>query len=206
MTSTGGIRTDHGIIYNMIERGAKVLDLGCGSGELMELLERHKNARVQGIEVDLPAIYQCVEKGLSVFQGDIESSLEEYPDHAFDYVILNQSMQEIKNVHFLMVEALRAGKKVIVGFPNFAHIGARTALFFKGTAPVTDSLPYCWYNTPNVRFLSVRDFKNFCREKGFRIIDEYYLGTKKRVILLPNLFALNAIFVITKLPEKRILN
>ena len=202
MTEINGIRPDHKIIYDIIEADAKVLDLGCGNGDLMHILEQKKNARVQGIEVDLTAIYRCVEKGLSVFQGDIESSLEEYPDHAFDYVILNQSMQEIKNAHFLMVEALRAGAKVIVGFPNFAYISARIVLFFRGTAPVTESLPYCWYNTPNVRFLSIRDFKNFCREKGFRIIGTYYLGGKKRIYLLPNLFAQNAIFVITKLPEK----
>ncbi|MBN1662944.1 MAG: methionine biosynthesis protein MetW [Deltaproteobacteria bacterium] len=202
MTTENGIRADHRMIFDIIEPGAKVLDLGCGNGDLMQILEQRKNARVRGIEVDLSSIYQCVEKGLSVCQGDIESSLEEYPDHAFDYVILNQSMQEIKNAHFLLVEALRVGARVIVGFPNFAHIGARISLFFKGQAPVTDALPYCWYNTPNVRFLSIRDFKAFCREKGFRIVGEYYLGAKKRRYLLPNLFALNGIFVITEAAKK----
>jgi methionine biosynthesis protein MetW len=202
MTTEDGIRADHQIIFDIVEPDSKVLDLGCGNGDLMYILEQRKNARVQGIEVDLPSIYQCVEKGLSVFQGDIESSLEEYPDHTFDYVILNQSMQEIKNANFLMVEALRVGAKVIVGFPNFAHISSRTALFFKGTAPVTEALPYCWYNTPNVRFLSIRDFKDFCMENGFRIIGEYYLGAKKRIHLLPNLFARDAIFVITELVKK----
>jgi methionine biosynthesis protein MetW len=196
MTTENGFRADHRIIFDIIEPGAKVLDLGCGSGDLMAMLEQRKNARVQGIEVDLPSIYECVKKGLSVFQGDIESSLEEYPDRTFDYVVLNQSMQEIINARFLMMEALRVGARVIVGFPNFAHIRSRAALFFKGRAPVTEALPYCWHNTPNVRFLSIRDFKDFCREKDFRIIAEHFLGAKRKVRFLPNLFARNAIFVI----------
>lgn len=192
------IRPDHNIIYEIVEQGARVLDLGCGSGELLFLLAREKKAKVQGIELDEGAIYKCVEKGLSVFHGDIDSGLTEYPDKSFDYVILNQSMQEVKKVDFVIDEALRVGKAVIVGFPNFAYWRARLRLFLKGKTPVTYSLPYRWYNTPNLHFLSISDFKEFCAEKDITIVKACYLGAKKSLNILPNLFALNAVFLITR--------
>jgi methionine biosynthesis protein MetW len=192
------LRLDYRIIYEIIEPAARVLDLGCGSGDLLYLLARDKNAKVQGIELNDEAIYQCVKKGLSVFNSDIESGLVEYPEHSFDYVILNQSMQEVTKVDFIIQEALRVAGKVIVGFPNFAHIAARLRLFSRGRAPMTTALPHCWYDTPNVRCLSVSDFKEFCKEKNIRVLKAYYLGEKKLVRFWPNLFALNAIFVLTR--------
>ena len=196
MTSNG-IRLDHQIICQIVEPGARVLDLGCGNGDLLYLLAREKGARVQGIELNDSAIYECVKKGLSVFHGDIESGLAEYPDRSFDYVILNQSLQEVKKIGSLTAEALRIGGRIIVGFPNFAYLQARLMLFFRGKAPVTPSLPYRWHDTPNLRFLSISDFRDFCREKDLRVQDAYYLGDNRRVHLWPNLFALNAIFVVT---------
>lgn len=195
---SNGIRLDHQIIYRIVESGARVLDLGCGNGDLLYFLAREKGAKVQGIEVNDSAIYECVKKGLSVFHGDIESGLTEYPKQSFDYVILNQSLQEVEKVDDLIEEALRVGSKVIVGFPNFAFWGARLMLFFRGKAPITRSLPYNWNNTPNVRFLSISDFKDFCREKDLKVKEARYLGKKRSVTLWPNLFALNAIFVVTK--------
>jgi len=192
------LRLDYGIIYEIIEPGSRVLDLGCGSGDLLYLLAKDKNAKVQGIEFNDEAIYQCVKRGLSVFNSDIESGLVEYPDQSFDYVILNQSMQEVTKVDFIIHEALRVGEKVIVGFPNFAQISARVRLFFQGRAPMTKALPHHWYDTPNVRSLSINDFREFCEEKNLRILKAYYLGEKKLVKFRPNLFALNAIFVLTK--------
>ena len=196
MTSDS-LRLDYKIIYEIVEPGARVLDLGCGNGDLLYLLARDKNARVQGIELSDEAIYECVKKGLSVFNSDIKSGLVEYPDQSFDYVILNQSMQEVTNVDFIIHEALRVGRKVIVGFPNFAHISGRFMLFFRGNAPMTKALPHLWYDTPNVRCLSIDDFKNFCVVKQLRILKAYYLAGKKLVGFWPNLFALNAIFVLT---------
>jgi len=195
---SNGIRLDHQIIYRIVESGARVLDLGCGNGDLLYLLAREKAAKVQGIEVNDSAIYECVKKGLSVFHGDIESGLMEYPHQSFDYVILNQSLQEVKKVDDLIEEALRVGSKVIVGFPNFAFWGARLMLFFRGKAPITRSLPYNWNNTPNVRFLSINDFKDFCRGRNLKVKEAHYLGKERTVNLWPNLFALNGIFVVTK--------
>lgn len=192
------IRLDHKIIFKIIESGSSVLDLGCGEGELLSLLAREKNVRVRGIELKGEAIYRCVEKGLSVFHGDIEGGLGEYPDSSFDYVVLNQSMQETKKVEFVIEESLRVGKKVIIGFPNFAYFRSRFDLFFKGKAPVTPSLPYSWYESPNIHFLSIRDFKNYCREKRINILKTYYLGKNTVVRCFPNLLALNAISVIQK--------
>ena len=195
---SNGIRLDYKIIHQIVEPGARVLDLGCGSGDLLYLLAREKGAKVQGIEVNDSAIYECVKKGLSVFHGDIESGLAEYPDRSFDYVILNQSMQEVKKIDWLIHEALRIGSKIIVGFPNFAFLPARVMLFFRGKAPITSSLPYRWYDSPNVRFLSLSDFRDFCREKNLKVLEAHYLGKERTINLWPNLFALNAIFLLTK--------
>lgn len=195
---SNGIRIDHQIISQIIEPGSRVLDLGCGNGDLLYLLAKEKGAKVQGIEANDAAISECVKKGLSVYHSDLESGLTEYPDRSFDYVILNQSMQEVKRVDWLIQEALRVGKRTIVGFPNFAYIQARLMLFFRGKAPITSSLPYRWYDTPNVRFLSMADFRDFCREKDFHIQKAHYLGEKKEINLWPNLFALNAIFLVVR--------
>jgi methionine biosynthesis protein MetW len=189
---------DHRIIYSIIEPESRVLDLGCGKGDLLYPLVRDKRIRAQGIELDDKAIQECVKKGLSVYQDDIEKSLREYPDDSFDYIILNQSMQEVRKVDCVIGEALRIGTKVIVGFPNFAYFKSRCVLFFRGRSPVTKSLPYLWYDTPNVRFLSIKDFEDFCEGKNIRIVESHYLGEKTTVKLLPNLFALNAVFVLTK--------
>lgn len=191
-----GIRPDHQVIFDMIEPGSRVLDLGCGTGDLLQLVARDKDARVQGIELDEHAIYECVRKGLSVCQSDIESGLAEYPDGSFDYVILNQSLQEIRKVFFLLREALRVGNRVIVGFPNFAYINARVCLGLGGKAPMTPSLPYRWYDTPNVRFLSISDFRSFCAEKGFAVRKACFLNGERMITFWPNLRALGAIFLL----------
>jgi methionine biosynthesis protein MetW len=192
------VRMDHRIIYSIVKPNTRVLDLGCGEGDLLYPLVRDKQVRAQGIELDHRAIQECVKKGLSVFHDDIENSLREYPDHSFDYVILNQSMQEVKKVDCVIQEAMRIGARVIVGFPNFAYIKSRLMLFFQGRSPITESLPYLWFDTPNVRFLSITDFKDFCIEKNIMIEEAHYLGEKDIVHLWPNLLAMNAIFVLMK--------
>lgn len=191
-------RIDYKVIAGIIEPQSKVLDLGCGNGVLLDYLLKERKVSGHGIELQSECIKQCVEKGLTVFHADIESGLKDYPDGKFDYVIMNQSMQEIKNVDFIIAEALRVGKKLIVGFPNFAHLKSRVKMFLGGKAPMTQTLPYRWYDTPNLHFLSIIDFKEFCQEKNYDIADSFYLGNNRIIRFLPNLFALDAVFVIYK--------
>ena len=164
----------------------------------MSLLRKEKGVKAQGIELDDSQIYKCVEKGLSVFHGDIDSGLSGYPDKSFDYVILNQTMQQAKKADFVIQEALRVGRRLIVGFPNFAYLKARFTIFFRGKTPITKSLPYHWYDTPNLHFLTISDFKNYCADKGIKILAAYYLKQTGRVRLWPNLLALNTVFVLEK--------
>jgi methionine biosynthesis protein MetW len=192
------IKGDHKAILDMVEADSSVLDLGCGDGDLLELLTMKKNIRGQGIEIDEQAIYRCVAKGLSVLHGDIDTGLSEYKDKAFDYVILNQSLQQLKHVETVLFDALRVGKKVIVGFPNFAYYRARLRLFFRGRVPITASLPYTWYETPNLHFLSTLDFLDYCGEKKIKIEQKVYITGDKRTVMLPNFFANIGIFLISK--------
>jgi len=185
-------------ILKWIRQGSSVLDLGCGDGALLSLLVREKHVKAQGIEIDEQAIHQCVAKGLSVFHEDIDQGLSDYADHSFDYVVLHQSFQQVKKPDIVLQEALRVGRRVIVGFPNFAHYQARFRMFFQGKTPVTPSLPYEWHDTPNLHFLSISDFIAYCRRREIKIEDSAFIGNKRRISLFPNLFALNGIFLITE--------
>ena len=184
-------------ILKWIRQGSSVLDLGCGDGGLLDLLVRERGIRAQGIEIDEQAIYQCVAKGLSVFHEDIDHGLSDYADQSFDYVILNQSFQQVKKPDSVLREALRVGKKVIVGLPNFAHYRARLQIFFKGRTPVTPSLPYEWHDTPNLHFLSISDFISYCRKRNIRIEKAAFIGKRRMVGIFPNLFGLTGIFLIS---------
>ena len=188
---------EHEVIASLIREGSSVLDLGCGTGDLLAALEKVKKCKVQGIEIDEQAIYKCVAKGLSVMQGDIDSGLGDYPQKSFDYVILNQSFQQVKKPDVVLRESLRIGKEVIVGFPNFAHWSARCQMFFRGRTPVTPSLPFEWYNTPNLHFLSITDFIVYCRKNRICIERSLFTGRYGSVHILPDLFAGAAIFLLS---------
>ena len=192
------IRIDHRIIAGMVRPGAAVLDLGCGNGELLSILAREKEVKGQGIEIDDHAIFECVARGLNVFHDDIDSGLSEYADGSFGYVIMNQSFQQVKNTDAVMREAFRVGERAIVGIPNFAHAAARCQVFFQGRAPVTPELPHEWYDTPNLHFLSIKDFVRYCRERGIVIEDARFAGLGRPVYLLANLMARTGIFLLRK--------
>jgi methionine biosynthesis protein MetW len=198
MNSPTELRLDQRVIVDMIEPGASVLDLGCGRGELLAALVEEKQVKGQGIEIDDEAILQCVTRGLNVFHDDIDRGLSEYADQSFEYVILNQTFQQVKKPDGVLKESLRVGRRVIVGFPNFASLSTRYHLGLRGRTPVTPSLPYEWYDTPNLHFFSILDFVDYCRKSGMRIEQALYFTTTRRVRILPNLFGDVGVFLISK--------
>jgi methionine biosynthesis protein MetW len=204
MNSETPLRYDLQIIAGWIEPGTKVLDLGCGNGDLLLYLKKHKRVAGTGIESDEDKVALCIAKGLSVLQGDINEEIEDYPDGSFDYVILSQTLQQVYCPDCLINSLLRIGKKAVVSFPNFSHISCRMQLLFGGIAPKTSQLPYDWYNTPNIRVVTIRDFRQFARRVGFRIVKEAAINTDSEdrhgriVTFLPNLLATYGIILIAK--------
>jgi methionine biosynthesis protein MetW len=189
---------EHKIITNWINSEASILDLGCGDGELLSLLINNKQVHAQGVELNDQAIHTCVAAGLNVYQQDIDTGLTEYADKTIDFVILNQTLQQVKKPDFVIQEALRVGKKVIVGFPNFCYITDRIQIFFRGRVPVTSSLPYQWYDTPNLHFLSIADFKDYCKKHSITIEDQKVITNTHTVKLLPNLLGQVGLFLLSK--------
>ena len=197
------IRFDLAIIASWIEPGSRVLGLGCGDGELLHYLKKHRRTRETGIEIVESRVAACIEKGLSVIQGDINEEIGDYADNTFDYVILSQTLQQVYSPRELILNMLRIGRRSIVSFPNFGHWPVRMQLLLRGRAPITPQLPYQWYDTPNIRVLSIRDFREFSARVGFRIIREAAINTDRRqdktgnyIVFLPNLRATYGIFLI----------
>ena len=190
-------KLEHKVIVDWVKQNSTVLDLGCGTGELIVVLIKEKQVEAQGIEIDEQSISECVAKGLSVFQQDIDTGLSEYGNQVFDYVILSQTLQQVKKPDFVLKEALRVGKQVIVSFPNFAYYPARFQIFFKGKVPVTASLPHEWYQTPNLHFLSINDFKEYCNQSNIIIKNTAYLRENKKITFFPNFFAALGTFVLS---------
>ncbi len=172
------MRFDLHLIASWIKEGARVLDLGCGEGSLLEHLARHKKVIGSGIERNESRVATCIQKGLTVLQGDINEEVEDYPDNSFDYVILSQTLQQVYAPDDLIRSMLRIGKRGIVSFPNFSHWRVRLQLLTTGHAPVTRQLPYQWYDTPNIRVITLSDFRRFAREVGYRILKEVAIETQ----------------------------
>jgi methionine biosynthesis protein MetW len=155
-------RVDHALIAEMVEPGARVLDVGCGDGALLELLARTRGVDGRGIEIDRDKVNSCVAKGLSVIQGDADSDLHNYPDRAFDYAILSLTIQATRNPKPVLKNLLRIGRRAIISFPNFAHWKIRLGLLGRGRMPVTENLPEQWYESPNAHLCTIRDFADLC--------------------------------------------
>ncbi len=195
---SGQIRLPDRVVMEFVDPDSKILDLGCGDGTSLAILRDYKNCRGTGIEIDENAIYKCIEKGLSVSHGDIDTILPDYSNKRFDYVILSESLQQCYDPEHVILESFRIGKKVIVVVPNFCHLSARLQIFFRGRVPVTKELPYEWYDTPNLRFLSIKDFRDFCRDNNIRILKEQGISDKKKIYFKPNLFAKIGCFLLEK--------
>ncbi len=171
------IRFDLQIIASMIEPGSRVLDLGCGNGDLLAWLAATRNVIGTGIERDKRKAAHCISRGLSVLQGDLNEEVDDYPDCSFDYVILSQTLQQVFEPARLLYSLARIGRKVIVSFPNFSHYSIRLQLLYKGVAPKNDQLPYSWYDSPNIRVITLKDFRKFSRDVGYNILKEITIST-----------------------------
>ena len=191
-------RGDFAIISELVEPNSKVLDLGCGEGELLAWLAENKGVEARGVEISATKVRRAIARGVSAYQGDIDEVLADYSDHAFDYVILSQTLQETRWPLKVMRDMLRVGRHAIVAFPNFGHWSVRLSLLFTGRAPKTDLFPYEWYDSPNIHFLTVDDFDQLVRHEGFTLERHYFLAGKRRVALLPNLRAEVAVYLVSK--------
>jgi methionine biosynthesis protein MetW len=199
-----GIRFDLQLIASWIDRGVRVLDLGCGEGDLLHYLKVLKQVQGTGIEKEEGKVARCIARGLSVLQGDINAEVLEFPDKAFDVVVLSQTLQQVFEPDRLIRSMLRVGQKAIVSFPNFSHWRVRAQLLTRGYAPITPQLPYQWYDTPNIRVITLKDFERFSKEVGFEINKSLAVYTKNQekegqgVTFLPNLRATYGIFQINR--------
>ena len=186
-------RADFSAIANWIAPNSQVLDLGCGDGSFLEYLQKQKSVHAYGVEIDDGRVLACVQKGLNVIQQDLEGGLALFEDNSFDTVVLSQTVQTIHQTEKILREIVRVGKESIVSFPNFGHWSHRLAVAL-GRMPVSKSLPYQWYNTPNVRVLTVADFEKLASSLGLKVIDQCILHDGRQVTLMPNLFGSLALF------------
>ena len=187
------MRADLQAIVQWVPKGARVLDLGCGDGSLLRALWQERAAPGYGVEIEDDSVLACVANDVNVLQVDLESGLSLFADRSFDCVILSETLQTIHRTEFLMREMLRVGDEVIVSFPNFGHWGARLQVL-AGRMPVSETLPYEWYETPNVHHCTIADFEDLCRRLGVRIRERLALHAGRPVTFLPNLLGSLAVY------------
>lgn len=194
-----GLRSDLAIIADHVAPGARVIDIGCGDGALMAALRDRKGVDARGIEISRAGVSAAVARGLAVVQGDADTDLADYPSDTFDYAILSQTLQTTRAPDRVMTEMLRIAPRAFVSFPNFAHWRIRLALLTTGRMPVTKVLPMSWYETPNIRQLTIKDFHAFVAEQGLAIDRAWFLTNGRvRSAVGANLGAEHAIFLISR--------
>ena len=195
-------RKDLELIAELVPRGARVLDLGCGSGELLEWLQRHKGCTGYGIEIADDNVHACVERGVNVIEQDLDRGLGNFRSDSFDTVVMSQTLQAVRYPHIVLDEMLRIGRECIITFPNFGNWRCRLQIAGKGRMPVSRFMPYTWYDTPNIHFCTVLDFEALCREKNIHVINRVVVDANQRATpaarLLPNLCGVTAIYHVTK--------
>jgi methionine biosynthesis protein MetW len=191
-------RSDYAIIGELVEPDSRVLDLGCGEGELLEWLAENKHVEGRGIEIDGPKVQRAIARGVSVYQGDIDEGLSGYPDASFDYIILSQTLQETRRPLAVLQEMLRVGQHAIVAFPNFGHWSVRLAMLWRGRSPRTKCFPHEWYNSPNIHFLTIRDFENLARDRGWTVDRKIFTSGRRVGTFLANLMAEVAVFLVRR--------
>jgi methionine biosynthesis protein MetW len=191
--SNGIQRADFAAIAEWVQAGTRVLDLGCGDGALLKYLKARRGISGYGVEIEDDRVLACVKNGVNVIQTDLERGLSEFEDNSFDYVILSQTIQAVKNSEVVMREMLRVGREGIVTFPNFGYWKNRLQIA-GGHMPVSDNLPYEWFNTPNVHLCTIADFERFCAERRIRIVERKVLTRGRAVSVLPNLLGALAVY------------
>lgn len=193
------LRPDLALIANNVAPGSRVLDVGCGDGALMAALRDERGADARGLEIDGQNVAAAMARGLSVVQGDADTDLGYYQDNSFDYAILSQTLQTTKRPDLVIGHLLRIGRQAFVSFPNFAHWRVRTSLLWNGRMPVTRLLPVKWYETPNIHHLTIRDFRELVRDKGYRIEGQWFLsGDRQTGSAKANLMAEHAVFLLRR--------
>jgi methionine biosynthesis protein MetW len=191
--ATAAHRPDFAAIAGWIKSGASVLDLGCGDGSLLRYLKETRRTTGYGVEIDDSGVLACVKNGVDVVQSNLERGLSGFEDGSFDYVVLSQTLQAMRNSEIIIREMLRVGREGIVTFPNFGYWKNRLEVL-RGRMPVSENLPYQWFNTPNVRLCTVADFERFCSERGIRVVERKVLTHGRPVSMMPNLLGALAVY------------
>ena len=193
------VKPDIRVIYDQIEPGSRVLDLGCGDGVLLQLLREKKNCEIQGIDRDQKEVSSCIERGVQVIQLNLNEGLSFFQDNSFDYVILGLTFQQIRKPHELLKDMCRVGKKSLVSVYNLGYFKTRLQILFGGRMPVNKRLPFEWYNTPNIHLGTGKDFQDMCRKEGFNIVSTEHISGSPSFIVkaLPNLFSEICIYTIS---------